>query len=333
MPKEALLSGVFTHVSDLTGNTPMVYLNKIFQGKAKIAAKLECMNPCLSVKDRIGKAMIDDAEKKGLISPGKTTIIEPTSGNTGVALAWYCSVKGYRCILTMPECMSVERRIVLQAYGAEVILTPTATGMLGSVAKAEQLAAEIPNSFTPQQFKNPCNPECHYRTTGPEIWAQTEGLLNFFVCAVGTGGTMSGCARYFKERKPTVHCAAVEPSESPVLSGGRPGPHSIQGIGAGFIPEVCDTSLIDSVIQVTSLQANLMARRLWREEGMSVGISSGAAVHAAVELAKRNDREGVLIVVIIPSYGERYLSTSMFDDIREESYGLSTHDVMEPLEG
>ena len=300
-------------ITELIGNTPLVRLNKITTGLAvEIAAKLESFNPLSSIKDRIGSAMIKDGEEKGLIKKG-TTIIEPTSGNTGIALAYVCAVKGYRLILTMPETMSMERRKLLKALGAEIVLTPGTDGMKGAVEEAERLSRETPDSFVPQQFNNPANPEIHYLTTAEEIWSDTDGKVDIFVAGVGTGGTITGTARALKEKKPGLISIAVEPFSSPVLSGGKPGPHKIQGIGAGFVPGILDRGLIDEVIKVKDEDAARTARRLALEEGILAGISSGAAVWAAVEAGKRKENVGRLIVVILPDTGERYLSTELFD--------------------
>ena len=310
-----LTRGIARDVTELIGNTPLVRLNRITKGvKAEVVAKLEFFNPAGSVKDRIGVAMILDAETKGLIKKG-TIIIEPTSGNTGIALALVCAARGYRLILTMPDTMSKERRQLLAVFGAELVLTPGAEGMKGAISKAEQLAAEYPNSFIPQQFQNPANPEVHRVTTADEIWRDTEGRVDILVAGVGTGGTITGVAEAIKARKPEFKAIAVEPSDSPVLSGGKAGPHKIQGIGAGFIPDVVRTDLLDEIVRVSNEDAGTMARRLAREEGLLVGISSGAATWAALEIAKRHESEGKLIVVILPDTGERYLSTWLFQEM------------------
>jgi cysteine synthase A len=301
-------------ITQLIGHTPLVRLQRIAAGlDVELLAKLESWNPCSSVKDRIGLAMIDAAERDGRLKPGGT-IIEPTSGNTGIALAFVAARRGYKLILTMPESMSIERRQMLAAFGAQLVLTPREKGMAGAVEQAERLLADHPGAFLPRQFDNPANPEIHRRTTAEEIWADTDGRVDLFVSGVGTGGTLTGVGQVLKERKPSVTCFAVEPSSSAVLSGGRPGPHALQGLGPGFVPQVLDRTVIDEVIRVTNDDAAVMSRRLAREEGILSGISSGAAVWAAHRIAKRQGSRGKVIVVILPDFGERYLSTSLFQD-------------------
>jgi cysteine synthase A len=299
-------------ITDLIGNTPLVKINKINEGSAFIYAKLESFNPLHSVKDRIALAMIEAAEKEGKLKKG-TVIIEPTSGNTGIGLAYVAAVKGYRIILTMPETMSIERRKLLKALGAELELTEGAKGMKGAIAKAEELAASIPNSFIPQQFDNEANPAVHEHTTGPEIWNDTDGQVDILIGGVGTGGTITGAGRYLKSKKPSVKIVAVEPSASPVLSGGQPGPHKIQGIGAGFQPRVYDPNVVDEIYQTDDVKAGNAARRLAKEEGILVGISSGSALEAALTLSKRPENKGKTIVAVLPDTGERYLSTWLWE--------------------
>jgi len=309
-----MMARVYKSITDLIGRTPLLQLvnyEKKLGLKATVIGKLEYFNPAGSVKDRIAKAMIEDAEVKGLLTP-ESVIIEPTSGNTGIALAAVAAARGYRVILTMPETMSIERRNLLKAYGAELVLTEGAKGMSGAIAKAKELAEEIPNAFIPSQFDNPANPEMHRKTTGPEIWEDTDGAVDFLVSGVGTGGTLTGAGEYLKGKKPGVKVVAVEPDASPVLSGGNPGPHQIQGIGAGFVPKVLNTAIYDEVVRVKNEDAFTASRELAKTEGLLVGISSGAALWAATEVAKRPENAGKVIVVILPDTGERYLSTPLF---------------------
>jgi len=306
---------IYEDITKTIGHTPLVRLNRVTEGvEATVVAKLESFNPLASVKDRIGVSMIEAAEREGLIKE-ETVILEPTSGNTGIALAFVCAAKGYRLVLTMPETMTVERRKLLKAFGAELILTPGAEGMPGAVRKAEELAAQDPRYFIPQQFKNPANPEIHRRTTAKEIWEDTEGKVDIVVAGVGTGGTITGVAEVIKPLKPDFRAIAVEPAASPVLSGGEPGPHPIQGIGAGFVPDILRLDLVDEVFQVKNEDAASMAGRLAKEEGILAGISSGAAAFAALEVAKRPENEGKLIVAVLPDTGERYLSTELFEGV------------------